>query len=206
MSQPSVTRPPADRGERHAGVCPLPDEEEAWAALKGWLAARSVADGIRRVGGPRKRKGVPPDNSDSKRLAKILIALLRTRVVELHGDPSGWVPLQAVQDTAAARRTAAQPPTLDEFRAAIVASESKLELQTTGGTKEYRMRACQGHTGGTTLASLGQPLGSHAPWMVHAIFLANVPSIWRKRLTYPARSARPRRAHPPPGSLPRDGG
>ena len=36
--------PPPDRGERHAGVCPLPDEEEAWAALKGWLAARSVAD------------------------------------------------------------------------------------------------------------------------------------------------------------------
>ena len=25
--------PPPDRGERHAGVCPLPDEEEAWAAL-----------------------------------------------------------------------------------------------------------------------------------------------------------------------------
>ena len=44
------------------------------------------------------------------------------------------------------------------------------------------MRACQGHTGGTTLASLGQPLGSHEPWMVHATFLANVPSIWKKGL------------------------
>ena len=139
--------PPLDRGERHAGVCPLPDEEEAWAALKGCLAARSVADGVRRVGGHRKRKGVPPDNSDLKRLAKIIVALLCARVVELHGDPGGWVPLQVVQDTVAARRTGAQPPTLDEVRAAIVASEGGLELQTTGGTEEYRMRACQGHTG-----------------------------------------------------------
>ena len=81
--------PPPDQSERRAGVCPLPDEDEEWAALKGWLAARSVADGIRRVGGPKKRKGLPPDNSNHKRLARILVALLRTRIVELQGDPGG---------------------------------------------------------------------------------------------------------------------
>ena len=182
LNPPQHTSPGSRRAPCWRMPAPLPDEEEAWAALKGWLAVRSVADGVRRVGGHRKRKGVPPDNSDPKRLAKILVALLRTRVVELHGDPGGWVPLQAVQDTVAARRTGAQPPTLDEVRAAIVASEGRLELQTTGGTEEYRMRACQGHTGGTTLASLGQPLGSHEPWLVHAIFLANDPSIWKNGL------------------------
>ena len=61
-----------------------------------------------------ERRGVPPDNADPKQLAKILVAILRTRVVELHGDTGGWVLLQAVQDTVAARRTGALPPTLDE--------------------------------------------------------------------------------------------
>ena len=84
-------------------MCPLPDEEEAWAALKGWMAARSVADGVRRVGGPRKRKGAPPDNAprrgipadsaDAYRLSKIMVAILCTKVVEMHGDDGGWVSL-----------------------------------------------------------------------------------------------------------------
>ena len=151
-------------------------------ALKGWLAARSVADGIRRAGGPKKLKGAPPDNSNAKRLARILVALLRTRLVELQGDPGGWVPLQSLMATVAIRRMSAQPPTLDEIRAAIVASQGRLDLQTTGGTDEYRIRAVQGHTGGTALASLGQALGSHEAWMLHATSLANVPSIWRQRL------------------------
>ena len=165
--------PSSDRGERHAGVCPLPDEEEAWAAVKGWLAARSVADGVRRVGGPRKRKGgppdnakrrgVPPDNADPYRLAKILVAILRTRVVEMHGDTGGWVLLRAVQDTVAARRIGALPPTLEEVQAAIVASEGRLELRTTEGTEEHQLRACQGHTGGTTLASLHRWASHWAP-------------------------------------------
>ena len=78
--------PQTDEGERRAGVCPLPDEEEAWAAVKAWLAARAVADGIRRVGRPKKRKGVPPDNTNSKQLARILVALLRHRLDELQGS------------------------------------------------------------------------------------------------------------------------
>ena len=112
--------PSPGRDDRHAGVCPLPDEEEAWAALKGWLAARAIADGVRRVGGPRKRTGAPPsdasrrgipaDNADPYRLSKILVAILRTKVVQLRGDDGGWVSLQSVQDTVAARRIGASLP------------------------------------------------------------------------------------------------
>ena len=206
--------PTPGRGERHAGVCPLPDEEEAWAALKGWLAAGSVADGVRRVGGPKKRKGappdhakrrgVPPDNSDLYRLAKILVAILRTRVVELHGDTGGWVPLQAVQDTVAACRIGAAPPKLGEVQAAIVASEGRLELRSTGGTEEYQLWACQGHTGGTALASLGQPLGTHEPWMLHATFFKARP-VHLGKGAGPARHTRFRGAHPSPRSLSRHG-
>ena len=81
--------PPTDDGERCAGVCPLPDEEEAWAAVKGWLAARSVADGVWRVRRPKKRKGAPPDNTNTKKLARILVALLPRRLLELQGDAGG---------------------------------------------------------------------------------------------------------------------
>ena len=187
---------PQDRGGRHAGVCPLPDEEEAWAALKGWLAARSMAEGIRRVGGPKKRKGVPPDdNSDPNQLSRILVSLLRTRVVELQGNPGGWVPLQTVIGTVASRRTGASPPTLDEIRAAIVASENRLDLQTTGDSGEYLIRACMGYTGGTSLAYLGQALASHEPWMLHATFLKHVPAIWSQGLA--PRGAPVRRGHSP---------
>ena len=63
-----------------------------------------------------------------------------------------------------------------------MASQGRLDLQTTGGTEEYRTRAIQGHTGGTTVASLGQALGSHEAWMLHATSLANVPSIWSQGL------------------------
>ena len=179
----------------------------------GWLAARSIADGVRRVGGPRKRKGappdnakrrgVPPDNSDPYRLSKILVAILRTRVVELHGDTGGWVLLQAVQDTVAARRIGALPPTLDEVQAAIVRSEGRLELRPMGGTEEYQLRACQGHTGGTTLASLGQPLGTQT--LDATRDLSKARPVYLERGTDPARRTRSRGAHPPPRSLSRHG-
>ena len=163
----TLRNPPSPgRDERHAGVCPLPDEEEAWAALKGWLAARSVADGVRRVGGPRKRKGappdnaqrkgVPPDNSDPYRLSKILVAILRARVVELHGDTGGWVLLQAVQDTVAARRIGALPPMLDEVQAAIGASEGRLELRSMAGVP---VAGLPGAYGGRHLSMVGPATG-----------------------------------------------
>ena len=126
-----------DDGERRAGVCPLPDEEEAWAAVKGWLAARSVADGTWRVGGPKKRKGVRPDNTNAKQLARILVALLRHRLVELQGDAGGWALLQTLIATVGSRRLTAKPPTLDRVRAAVAASEGRLTLQTTGVEEEY---------------------------------------------------------------------
>ena len=174
--------PPTEQGERRAGVCPLPDEEEAWAALKGWLAARSVADGIRRVGGQEKRKGGPPDNTNAKQLARILVALLRHRLVELQGNTGGWASLQTLIAKVGSRRLTSKPPTLDEVRAAVVASDGRPTLQTTGEEEEYQIRSVQGHTGDTELASLGQALGCIEAWMLHATSLANLPSIWRQGL------------------------
>ena len=195
-----------NQGERRAGVCPLPDEEEAWAALKGLLAARSVADGIRRVGGPKKRKGVPPDSTNAKRLARILVALLRTRLIELQGGAGGWAPLQTLIATVGSRRMVSKPPALDGIRAAVVASQGRLDLQTTGRPEEYRIRAVQGHTGGTELASLGQALGSHEAWMLHATSLANLPSIWKQLGFAPSRSTRSARPCSPPRPVLRVGG
>lgn len=73
-------------------------------------------------------------------------------------------------------------PTLDEIRAAVVASQGRLDLQTTGRPEEHQIRAVQGHTGGTELALLGQAFGSHEAWMLHATSLANLPSIWKQGL------------------------
>ena len=136
-----------------------------------------------------------PDNSDPNQLSRILVSLLRTRVVELQGNPGGRVPLQTVIDTAATRRKGASPPTLDEIRAAIVASENRLDLQTTGDSGEYLIRAGMGHTGGTSLACLGQALASHEPWVLHATFLERVPAIWNQGLT--PHGAPVRRGHSP---------
>ena len=175
--------PQTDEGERRAGVsgvCPLPDEEEAWAAVKGWLAARAVADGIRRVGGPKKRKGVPPDNANARQLTHILVALLRHRLTELQADSGGWALLPRVVATVGGRRLTATPPTLDEIKAAIEASEGRLALQMIGEEDEYRIRPNLGHTGDTELASLGQALGCIEPWMLHATTLALLPCIWEQ--------------------------
>ena len=101
-----------------------------------------------------------------------------------------------MQDTVAARRTGALPPTLAEVQAALGASEGRLELRSVEGIGEYQVRACQGHTGGTSLASLGQALGSHEPWMLHATFLKHLKSIWTRGLI-------PHGASVPAGRTPR---
>ena len=90
--------------------------------------------------------------------------------------------MQTLIATVGSRRMVSKPPTLDDIRAAVVASQGRLDLQTTGRPEEYRIRAVQGHTEGTELASLGQALGSHEAWMLHATALANFPSIWRHGL------------------------
>ena len=145
--------------------------------MKGWLAARSVADGIRRVGGPKKRTRVPPDNTNAKQLARILVALLRHRLVELQGDAGGWALLQTLIATVGSRRLTARHPTLDEVRAAVAASEGPLTLQTIGEEEEYRIRFNQRHTGDTELASLGHALGCIEAWMLHATTLKHLPPI-----------------------------
>ena len=80
-------------------------------------------------------------------------------------------------NTVAARRLGALPPTFAEVQAVLGASEGRLELRSVEGIGEYQIRACQGHTGGTSLASLGQPLASHEPWMLHTTFLKHFKSI-----------------------------
>ena len=90
--------------------------------------------------------------------------------------------MQTLIATVGSRRLSSKPPTLGEIRAAVEASKGRLDLQTTGGKEEYRIRAVQGHMGGTGLASLGQALGCNEAWMLHATSLANVPSIWRQGL------------------------
>ena len=58
------------------------------------------------------------------------------------------------------------------------------------------MPGAHGEPGSTTLASLGQPLGSHEPWMVHATYLSSERSVHLRKWTDPARCTRLRRAHP----------
>ena len=80
--------------DHRAGVCPFPDEE-AWLALKGWLAVQSIADGVRRVGGPRRRH-FPPYEQISRQLSHILRHLVGSDdpiVANLQYDMEGrvWV-------------------------------------------------------------------------------------------------------------------
>ena len=174
--------PPPDQGERRAGVCPLPDEEEAWAALKGWLAARSVADGIRRVGGPKKRKGVPPDNTNAKRLARILVALLRTRLVELQGDPGGWVPLQALHSDGGSRRRRLNLPRSTKLGRLWWLARAGWTYRRRAGRRSTGFGQSKGTRGAPSSPRWARPLGSHEAWMLHATSLANVPSIWKQGL------------------------
>ena len=123
--------PAGTGGERRAGVCPLPDEEEAWLAVKGWLIARAVADGVRRVGGPRKKKykGAPPDNDDAFRLAKIAVSLLRHALNNgLPADSGGWVRLTDLSAVIGQRTAISVDPNRAQFDAAIEASCGRLEV------------------------------------------------------------------------------